>query len=267
MGTEVTRGMKRERVIYWRDEMNDEHSTAKIVPRRIDGSYKYIRTSVWSRVAHFFWYRVIATPIAFLYVKLFHRQKFVGREKLGKYKREGYFIFGNHTHHLCDAVIPSLITLPKDCYVIVHPSNVSMPYLGRVTPSMGALPLPDDRAAYRNFIAAIKKRITDGAAVAVYPEAHIWPYYTGIRPFTDASFSYPVRLGTPVFAFTNVYKRRRLSKKPRIVTYIDGPFLPNDTLRADEARRALRDEVYAAMCERAALSEVEYIKYIKEEDK
>ena len=256
--------MKHERVIYWRDEMNDEHSTAKITPRRIDGSYRYVRTSAWSRFTHFFWYRIIATPIALLYVKLFHRQKTVGKEKLKKYKKEGYFLFGNHTHHLCDAVIPSLLTLPKDCYVIVHPSNVSMPYLGRVTPSMGALPLPDNRAAYKNFVGAIEKRIGEGATVAIYPEAHIWPYYTGIRPFTDASFTYAVRLARPAFAFTNVYMRRRFSKKPRIVTYIDGPFFPREDMRAPDARRALRDELYAAMCERARLSEVEYIKYIKE---
>jgi hypothetical protein len=68
-----------------------------------------------------------------------------------------------------------------------------MPYLGRVTPYMRGLPLPDDMAATRNFTSAIEKRIDEGAAVFIYPEAHIWPYYTGIRPFGDASFSYPIK--------------------------------------------------------------------------
>lgn len=174
-------------------------------------------------------------------------------------------MYGNHTHHMCDAVIPSLLTVPKDTYVIVHPNNVSMPYLGRVTPSMGALPLPDDMAAYRNFISAIKRRLREGCAVAVYPEAHIWPYYTGIRSFPDTSFSYPVKFGVPIFVFTNTYQKRGRSKKPRVVTYIDGPFMPDRSLSPKEAAKKLRDEAYTAMCERARLSDFELIKYIKKE--
>ena len=92
--------------------------------------------------------------------------------------------------------------MPKKAYIIVHPNNVSMPYLGRVTPYMGGIPLPDDMAATRNFSSVLEKRIKQGKAVFIYPEAHIWPYYTKIRPFPDTSFMYPVKLDTPVFCFT-----------------------------------------------------------------
>lgn len=258
--------MEKRRVIYYEDELNDEFSTAVIEPKRIDEGYKYIHTSIFKRFTHFFWYRVVATPIAFLYTKLAHRHRTVGKEKLRLHKKEGYFMYGNHTHHICDAVIPSLIAIPKDVYVIVHPNNVSMPYLGRVTPSMGALPLPDGLAAYKNFTVAIEYRIKEGSAVAVYPEAHIWPYYTGIRPFTDKSFAYPVKLGTPVYAFTNTYQRRKRRKTPVIVTYIDGPYYPDSDLSPRDAQKKLRDEVYSAMCERSRLSDFELVKYIKKED-
>lgn len=257
--------MDKRRVIYYTDELNDEFSTAQITPRRIDGSYKYVHDSLFKRITRFFWYRMVATPIAFFYTKLAYRHKIVGKEKLKDYRRSGYFLYGNHTHHLCDAVIPSLITLPKDAYVIVHPNNVSMPYLGRVTPSMGAIPLPDDAAAYKNFLSAIKYRLREGAAVTVYPEAHIWPFYTKIRPFTDASFTYPVRFGLPVFAFTNTYVKRGHSKRPRIITYVDGPFYPDASLPSADARQQLRGRVYGVMCERAKLSDLELIKYIKKE--
>ena len=258
--------MDKRRIIYYTDELTDEFSTAVITPRAIDETYVYCHDGAFKRFTHFFWYRVVATPIGFGYAKLAHGHRIVGRAKLKAFKNRGYFLYGNHTQDIGDAVIPTLITTPKDAYVIVHPNNVSMPYLGRVTPSMGALPLPDSMKAYRNFISAVERRAKEGHAVVIYPEAHIWPYYTGIRPFTDDSFAYPVKLGLPVFCFTNTYQKRKLSKKPRIVTYIDGPFYPDESLPPRERRRALRDHVYEAMCDRARLNQVEVIKYVKKEE-
>lgn len=257
--------MDKRTVIYYTDELTDEFSTAVITPRVIDEAYVYCHDSLIKKLTHFFWYRMVATPIGFIYAKLAHRQKVIGKDKLKLSSKEGYFLYGNHTQAVADAVIPTLLTTPKDAYVIVHPNNVSMPYLGRVTPSMGALPLPDNMAAYRNFIKAVERRAIEGNAVVIYPEAHIWPYYTGIRPFPDDAFAYPVKLGLPVYCFTNTYQKRKLSKKPRIVTYVDGPFLPDTSLSPRQQRKELRDRVYVQMCERAKLNEVEVIKYIRKE--
>jgi 1-acyl-sn-glycerol-3-phosphate acyltransferase len=246
-------------VIYYKDELNDEFSTAQIEAKPIDGSWKYIR----SRALSFFWYRIIATPIAFFYTKIKYRHKIVGREKLKEFKKQGYFVYGNHTQILGDPLIPSFVCFPKKAYIIVHANNVSMPYLGRVTPYMGGLPLPDDMAATRNFSAAIETRIKQGHAVFIYPEAHIWPYYTKIRPFSDASFSYPIKHETPTFCFTNTYQKRRLCKRPKLVTYVDGPFYADKSLSPKEQRADLRNRVYNAMVERSKSSNIEYIEYRK----
>ncbi len=258
--------MDKRRIIYYADELKDEFSTAVITPRVIDETYIYCHDGAFKKFTHFFWYRMVATPVGFCYAKLAHGHRVAGRKKLKGLKTHGYFLYGNHTQDIGDAVIPTLLTTPKDAYVIVHPNNVSMPYLGRVTPSMGALPLPDNMKAYRNFIGAVERRAKEGHAVIIYPEAHIWPYYTGIRPFTDDSFAYPVKLNLPVFCFTNTYQKRKLSKKPRIVTYIDGPFYPDESLAPRERRRILRDRVYETMCARARLNQMEVIKYIKKEE-
>lgn len=255
---------KEKRIIYYENELTDEFSEARIDARRIDGSYDYVPREGAFKFLHFFWYRIIATPIALLYTGLRHAHRIIGKEKLKKFKRCGYFLYGNHTHHLCDAVVPSLITLPKDTYVIVHPANVSIPFVGKVAPYMGAIPLPDDREAYKNFKATVTRRYGEKNAICIYPEAHIWPYYTGIRPFGDDSFSYPVSLGSPVFCFTNTYRKR--GRGAGITTYIDGPFFPDPTLSARDARQKLRNEVYSAMCERARLSEVEMIEYRRKEN-
>ena len=158
-----------------------------------------------------------------------------------------------------------MINVPKDTYVIVHPNNVSMPYLGRITPSLGALPLPDDMDAARNFLEAVNTRFNDGNAIVIYPEAHIWPFYTGIRPFTDKSFRYPASSNSPVFCFTNTYQKRKFFKTPRIVTYIDGPFFADSNLKLKEQKAVLRDQVYNAMCKRAKKNNVTLVKYIKKE--
>ena len=250
------------RRIVYHDEMNDEFSTAKITPRRIDGSYRYERADGISIIPHIFWYRCIATPLAFCFLKLKFRHKVIGREKLKEVGKKGYFVYGNHTQIVADALIPSFISFPRDAYVIVHPNNVSMPLLGRITPYMGALPLPDDLEATKSFNAVIKRKIGQGRATFVYPEAHIWPYYTGIRPFGDQSFIYPVKHSAPVFCFTNTYKKKGSSKDPQLVSYIDGPFYPDETLPPRERRKKLRDEVYSAMRKRAELSDIRVIEYI-----
>lgn len=256
--------MKERKVIVYRDELNDEFSEAQITPKKIGDDYVYLHTSLWKRFTHFFWYRVVATPTAVLYLKGSFHHRIVNRKVLKPYRKTGYFLYGNHTQDIGGAFIPSMVTFPKTAYVIVHPNNVSMPFLGRVTASMGALPLPDTMRANRNFVQAVETRFREGNAIVIYPEAHIWPYYTKIRPFPDASFSYPLRLNSPVFCFTDTYQKRKFGKKPRIVTYVDGPFFPNSDLPLAARRADLRDRVYQTMCERSKRSEVEYIKYRKE---
>ena len=176
-------------IIYYKDELNDEFSPKKIIPKKIDKNYKYINNSLWWKTARFFLYRVIATPIAYVYCRSKFKVKFIGRE-IFKNIKTGFFLYGNHTQDIADAFMPSLITFPKSTYVIVHPNNVSMKFLGKITPYLGALPLPDDIEASKNFIHALEKRIKENNCIMIYPEAHIWPYYIGIRNYSSKSFRY-----------------------------------------------------------------------------
>lgn len=257
------KNMDKRKVIYYSDELNDEFSSAQIDAIEINEDYEYGNSSLWWKIKHFFVYRIIAYPIAFVYAKFCWHHTIVNRQILKPYKKTGYFIFGNHTNNGADAVIPSFVNHPKTTYVIVHPDNVSIPGLGKSTAYMGAIPLPGNMSAAKNFMDVLKLRIQQKAAVTIYPEAHIWPYYTKIRPFTDVSFRYPVQHDTPVFCFTNTYQKRRFGKKPKIVTYVDGPFFAGDGLSQKEKRTSLRNQVYEAMCKASEKNEVEVIKYIK----
>ena len=257
--------MDKRKVIYYTDELNDEFSLAEITPKVIDKNYTYIHKSFFKKLTRLFWYRIVFFPISVLYSKIKFRHKVINQSVIKPYKKGGYFLYGNHTQGTGDAFMVQRINKAKGKYVIVHPNNVSMPVLGKLTPSLGALPLPDDMGAYKNFIKAIETRIEQKKCVVIYPEAHIWPYYTGIRPFVDTSFQYPIKLGVPTFCFTNTYQKRRFSKKPKVVTYVDGPFFPKEELSLKEQRMDLRNQVYERMCQRAKNSSVCVIQYIKKD--
>lgn len=260
--------MKQKEIIYYKDELNEEFSTAKIVPRKIDENYKYIHKSViWNAIA-FLLQNVLSVPIKFLYAKIKFKIKYVGKEKLKPYKKQGYFIYGNHTQIFADTFITSNTNYPKKNFFIVNPENVSMKFLGNVVEMLGAIPIPGNKEAMKNFLEVIEKRIKDGNSVTIFPEAHIWPYYTKIRPFKTVSFKYPVQLNVPTFSVINTYQSYgKNNDKVRIVTYVDGPFFPDDECKTmKEKQQNLRDKVYKKMVERGQNSNIEVIKYVKKED-
>ena len=254
-------------VIYFNDELNDEFSKAKIIPRKIDGRFKYNKSAFWE-----FWsfliQNVLSMPIKILYLKIKFNHKYIGTEKLKKYRKEGFFIYSNHTQAFSDTFTPSVAVYPKRNFLIVNPANISLKGTGWLVELLGAIPIPEGIEAYKNFLNRIKNRIDKGYSISIYPEAHIWPYYTKIRPFKDVSFKYPVQLNTPVFCITNTYQegqnlKNKLKKKITMVSYIDGPFFPDNSLNKKEAQEKLRDEVYKKMCERSKNNNVEKIIYKK----
>lgn len=253
--------MKEQKIIYYNDELNDEFSKTKIEPRIIDENYKYNHNKVWD-FGSFLFQNFISMPIKVGYQKIKFRLKYIGKEKLKPYKKQGYFIYGNHTQPFADTFIPSVAVYPKRNFLIVNPENVSMKGMQTLVEMLGAIPVPGNKEAMKNFLLTIEQKINKNYSITIYPEAHIWPYYTKIRPFKDVSFKYPVKLDKPVFCMTNTYQKRG-KDKVKIVTYIDGPFFPNNELPLKERQKELRDKVYNCMAERSKNSNVEIVKYIK----
>ena len=172
-------------------------------------------------------------------------------------------MYGNHTQVFADTFIITNTIFPKRNYLIVNPENVSMKGLGNFVQRLGAIPIPNERSGMKNFLNSINTKIKKGYAITIFPEAHIWPYYTKIRPFKEVSFRYPIELETPVFCVTNTYHKRG-KNKVKIITYVDGPFFADENLEGiQEKKKNIRDKVYEAMCKRSELSDFKYIKYIK----
>ena len=116
---------------------------------------------------------------------------------------------------------------------------------------VGAIPLGQNLEENRKMMECINHRIEKKGLVTIYPEAHIWPYYTGIRNFSASSFGYPCYMNKPVFTMTNCYQKRVIGKYPKVVTYIDGPFYPDTSLPMKERKEKLKEECHSTMERRA----------------
>lgn len=233
--------------------------------RVIDGEYVFIHKSRLYRFFAFLLFHCFVRPISYILLILIKRVKYINKKVL-KQAKDGYFIYSNHVDKVSDVLTPIYLCGGKMPCVIVHPDNVSIPFVGRLASMCGALPLPDDISAGKNFLHAIDYMISKNRPIVIYPEANLWPYYVKIRDFDDRSFRYPVRFKKAVFVFTTTFVRRRYSRKPRTVIYIDGPLYVDVGLERSHSQRDLRDRVYNQMVTRSQNSNCEYVKYIKRGD-
>ncbi len=255
--------MRKQEIFYYSERQNDEFVASPKSVKPIKGDYKYIEQSRGGRILAFVAYRLIATPLAFIYSRILKGQRYINRRALKPLAKTGYFVYANHTQVLSDALTPSIVLWPKKNYAIVNASNVSLPGLGNATKLLGALPLPEDMQSSKNFLKAIETRIGQGHSILIYPEAHVWPFYTKIRPFDDRSFIYPAIFNTPVFTMTTTYQKKKRGFKT--VIYIDGPFeAPADGGR--KVRQAfLHQRALEALNGRAELSNYEKHIYLPKE--
>lgn len=254
---------KDKKIIYYTDELNDEFSDAQIIPKLIDENYKYEHRNILWNIFGWLVQNVFSVPIKILYAKIKFKIKYIGREKIKPYKKQGCFIYGNHTQAFADTFITTNTIFPKRNFFIVNPENVSMKFLGNIVQMLGAIPIPSNKKAMKNFLESISKKIKKGYSITIFPEAHIWPYYTKIRPFKEVSFKYPVDLNVPAFCITNTYQSYgKNNDKIKIVTYFDGPFFPDENLSIKERKTDLRNRIYNCMIERSKSSNIEYIKYV-----
>ena len=254
------------KIIYYEDELNDEFSKSSIEPRIIDENYKYVHKNPLWNLCSFVLQNILSVPIKILYAKIKFRIKYIGKEKIKTYRNEGYFIYGNHTQPFADTFIPSIPMYPKRNFLIVNPVNISLKGTGTLVEMLGAMPIPSNKSAMKNFLNAIKQKINKGYAITIYPEAHIWPYYTKIRPFKKGGFQLAIDENSEIYSATVTYQKRKYSKKPRIVIYIEGGYQVNNLLSKKEKVNDIINKVRNSMIINSGKSNVEYVTYKKKDN-
>lgn len=259
--------MKTEpKIIYYKDEINDDFSGLNLETKPLGEKYRYIRTDLPFRIFEAWFYHWVMIPVVYMLQKIVSHQHFANRKVLKQAGKDGCFIISNHTQVQNDSYIGPLATFPKKCFIVSHTNVLSLSALKIGMQAYGVIPLGITLDEKKAFLHCVEERMRQGKAVIVYPEAHVWPYYTKIRHFDHQAFFYLCKTQKPMFVLTNCYQKRRFSKKPKIVTYADGPFYPDEGLSQYASAVQLRDIAYETMCKRvAAHSNYEYIRYIKEE--
>lgn len=255
-----------KKIIYYRDVLNDDFAGTNIKTQILDPDFKYVHRNFFWRLASFLIYYLIALPVLFVTCKLALGVKIVNRKAIRKVQKKGYFIYGNHTQIMDAFISQVLITRPKKTFVVANPDAVSIPGIRSLVMMLGCLPLPSSIAGTRKFLEAVKYHIDRKHAITIFPEAHIWPYATMIRPFSASSFRYPAQLGAPVVPIVTTYHKRKLWKwclKPRMVITLGEPIYPNAKLGLKENMDELRNQAFRFMVSHATLEEnVEYYRYV-----
>ncbi len=254
----------KQKIIYYNDLKIDDFSGTNITVKPLSPKYKYVHKNIFWRLLANFVYYCIAKPVLFLLVKIIYHQRFGNKRKIKEVKRIGAILYGNHTTKLADAFVPNILFSFKRTYIISSPETMSIPGIRLLLEQLGVIPLSDKLSLKKKFLKALEYRLNQRALLMIYPEAHIWPFYTKIRPFDEGSFKYAALFDKPVYALTNCYQKRRFSRKPKLTTFIDGPFYPKEEWNTIQNAQYLRDLVYQAMVERTEkYSTYEYVKYVQ----
>lgn len=215
----------------------------------MDAKFPYIHKSLPFRVGAFLLYYFIALLIVWIYIRVINGTKFINRKALRQIKG-GFFLYGNHTHW-SDSFLPHVVAAPKRTYIIANPDAVSIKGIKNIVLMLGIIPLPTKLGCLRTFIDVLETRCNQGACVAVYPEAHIWPYYTGIREFPDASFKYPAKFNVPVVAMVTTFRKRvgalRFIKTPARTIFLSDPIYAKPGMTMHETQAYFHEQAYEFM--------------------
>lgn len=257
--------VKEKKVIYYSDELNDEFAGVSKPDIDIAEDFVFINKNILWRILSFIAYRIIMKPFAFIYCKLKFHLKVV--DNTTKKMKGGCFLYCNHTLLAGDAFIPNVLRYFKKVYVIVNPENIASKGTKNFILMNGAIPIPKALKPFKNFLKAIERRLLEGNMITIYPEAHIWPYYTKIRHFKSVSFKFPVKFNAPVFVSTTTFQKKKLGKKPRVTVYLEGPFYADKNLSAKQATDMLCEKVYKTMLKNSKNSTYEHIIYKKGDNK
>ena len=259
---------KEKRVFYYNSEEDDPIKTEEQEKKEkvsLPEGYEFIPENPFVRLYAAILYRGFKVFARF-YARFYLHMDIVGREKLKKIKGTGYVIYANHTNPFHDAFSPALVA-DRRIFTIISPVNLKLPGIGKFLPLIGGIPLGTNDKEKKAMNEAVDKRLAQKKCLVIYPEAHVWPYYTKIRKFPagDRSFKYAVRNNLPVFTMTTTYHKSKVKgqERPDMTVYVDGPFYPDKKLSEDENRAKLAKEAYDSMVKWSEKSSYEYFEYKK----
>lgn len=239
-----------KKIIYYSDECNDdffEINKKYLKNVNIDEKYVYLSKSIVFKIFSFVFIYIVAVPLLLIANVFFFKTTAKNRKKIKQLKKKGFFVYANHTNYTDAWLTPISVARFRKTYVIAEKTAVRIPFIRYLTKAGGVLPVADTPNALRNLLQAIEVIIKKKKIVTIFPEAHIWPFYTGVRPFPITSFRFPAITGAPAVPVAVCYKKRWFLgnlRKPRQIVFIGEPIYPQSELSVRENATNLRNECF-----------------------
>ena len=262
--------MKKNKTIYYSDDINVDFQTTKGAKRvKLDENYEFIRKKPSEKIISLILYYLVAHPILSL-VCICRFTTFKGKKNLKELKDKGYFIYSNHISNMDAIMINSFLIWNKRVNILGYSDSLSIPVVKHLVKPLGFIPLGDSLKTQANMMNCFNYYIKKKQAILIFPEAHIWPYYTKIRDFPSGSFHYPSKMNAPVVPIVSIMQKRLFKfLKPRIKLVIGKPIYPDENKSVKENKEYLHDECLKQMKEISSkYKQFEYYNYVyKKEDK
>ena len=187
-------------------EVNDAVMSDEEITKLLDTFYKNKSKKVSYSLKH-----MIANMTISKYMKLLDKDITIkGLENLKDLDlSKGAIITSNHFNPLDTFIIRKLVekVLKKDLYIVIQDTNLAMPgSLGFLMNYTNTIPVSKSPTYLAGtFKENLRKILSDGKIVLIYPEEEMWFNYRKVRPFKRGAYQYAAILNVPVIScFTKI---------------------------------------------------------------
>lgn len=226
------------------DDPNAHMVKNSIAPmdREIGENYNFLNKNIFFRL----WSRLLRrVGIIFMgpWIKRRYKLKIVGKENIKLVRRKGVIVTVNHVHNFDNLLVGTRLLNHRKCYFITLKDNINMPFVGFLLRSFGGIPIPTDRHALPAFEKSISELLKKKKAIIICPEASLWPYYRGIRPFKKGAFRFAARNNAPVLPVVISFRRKLRKKQAKrgnikykyyFTVFVGKPLYANENLKPND---------------------------------
>lgn len=257
---------KKNRTVYYSDEFNDDFAEIGLERPKLKEDYVFERKGWFKRLLGTIFYYVIALPILWIIGKFAVGVKVKNKKNLKQLKKRGYIIYGNHTHWVDAWTAQVYVARPKRTNILGYTDALSIPVARGIVKTIGLLPVENNHESLEKLTNAITHYVNKKECISIFPEAHAWPYFGGIRQFKVGSFYYPTVSKCPIAAMCTIWRKVWYSKHPKMTIYVSEPKFYDESLSQKDNVQAYHDFVYDFFVRiHEEHPSHEYIKYIKVE--
>ena len=187
-------------------EVNDAVMSDEEITKLINKFYKNKSKKFSYTIKH-----MIANMTISKYMKLLDKDITIkGLENLKDLDlSKGAIITSNHFNPLDTFIIRKLVekVLKKDLYIVIQDTNLAMPgSLGFLMNYTNTIPVSKSPTYLAGtFKENLRKILSDGNIVLIYPEEEMWFNYRKIRPLKRGAYQYAAILNVPIIScFTKI---------------------------------------------------------------